>query len=435
MRYFCFIFIAVFIYPFDVIACTRDLSNDSGALPVFNNIQELTKCSKYPLNGQHVFVSGYRNINDGGGGVFVYDEMSVKPQNGGTVLKADSSSSKGRWIRVFSGERNVLWFGATGNAVDDDTLPIQRAIDDTPEGGKLIFPMGKYVVSGVTVSKPIFLEGLAVSKWHGRGAELVAKGDQKYVLGFIYNSRSINGVRLGGEVSHLSLNGNGKRISDAIFVGIGFSEVTIKSLEIGNGIGDGVLLRQWYEGRFDDVFINRVDASESNAVFYIGSVMLGKRPANVNNLRIYNSRFEANFGIYFKTAVDANLDIFSLSNSKFECCYERQGEVIYSIFDFTDAFRVQIINNSFTHFSYKRGYSPLFKFGIRSSSDSRGVSARVSMNDFIFLDSKTTLTDFSGNGAVFWSENSASASIIPQYPFVGVAPVSKGDALINYPRP
>jgi len=427
--------VAIFAPFYSFAGCLLSFSQDNVGVQSIGSVYELIRCSAVPGDQVIVHVLGYKSANDGGGGIFYYDSNSTRTENGGTVLKSSiGASGKGRWIRFINEPRSVLWFGATGNGIDDDTGAIQRAIDDTPEGGKLIFPPGRYLVSGVTVSKPIFLEGYSVSKWFGRGSELIAKGDQRYVLGFISIAKSINGVRLGGEISHIALNGNGKHFSDAIFVGIGFSEVTLKSLEIGNGFGDGVLLRQWYEGKFDDVFINRVDASESNAVFYIGSIMQGKRPANVNNLRVYNSRFEANLGVYFKSANDSNLDIFTLTNSKFECCYEKRNQDVFPIFDFNDSYRVQIFGNSFTHFSFKRGYSPIFR-GSQRAGDSKSVIAKIYSNDFIFVDEKTVFTDLGSLAQLAWWGNSISASGIPISPFKGSQPLVDSDVFVNLPRP
>lgn len=80
-------------------------------------------------SGQQVEVSGRSTANDGGGGIFVYSSASTTATNLGTVFKP--AASTGRWLRLYNGPLNVLWFGALSNAGDatTTTAAIQNAID------------------------------------------------------------------------------------------------------------------------------------------------------------------------------------------------------------------------------------------------------------------------------------------------------------------
>lgn len=71
-------------------------------------------------------VGGYETWNDGGGGKFIYDPTSVAADNDGTVIAPNSGP--GRWIRESFTKINVQWFGAKGDATNDDTAAIDAAV-------------------------------------------------------------------------------------------------------------------------------------------------------------------------------------------------------------------------------------------------------------------------------------------------------------------
>lgn len=93
-------------------------------------------------------VLGYETANDGGGGEFYWDSSdTTSPENGGTIFIATT----GRWKRLYDGELNVKWFGAKGNNSGDDYPAINKCIDYAKQiftnGGKLLFPRGRYRIS------------------------------------------------------------------------------------------------------------------------------------------------------------------------------------------------------------------------------------------------------------------------------------------------
>ncbi|MGQ7936179.1 glycosyl hydrolase family 28-related protein [Paraburkholderia sp. D1E] len=360
-----------------------------------------------PKEGTIAVVLGYRYPGDGGGGQFFFSPSDSRKANGGTVLPVRGVEG-GRWNRIYAGSRYVTYFGATGDGKTDDTAAVQSAVDDTPDGGQLVFPLGKYVVSGIRVSRPIKLLGEGVSKWESHGAELLAKGNQAFVLAFSHESDTVPGVALGGEISNLALEGGGHALSEGVFVGLGFSEVTIRNLEIGHAIGNGVRLQHWFEGKFENVFFNSIDASHSDAVFFIGPIILKNLAANVNNLRIYASRFEGNFGTYIKSDSRANLDIFVLSNCKFEWSGQTwHAAEHFPLFDLDAAFRVQIFSNSITQFRFGRNYSPILTVAAGSGSlpTSRGAGIKFFNNDFSGLDNDTVLLDSRSDAVAQWTNN------------------------------
>lgn len=85
----------------------------------------------------HVNVLGYNSVNDGGGGIFSFVNTVTSTNKG---MRLAMSTPGWSLDREYDGEVNVLWFGATGKGVVDDTAAIQAAIDfaETPSHGPAV---------------------------------------------------------------------------------------------------------------------------------------------------------------------------------------------------------------------------------------------------------------------------------------------------------
>lgn len=110
-------------------------------------------------NGYQIAVSGYYAANDGGGGLFVYNSTSSATDDGGSVIAPNGGS--GRWLRVLQGPYDVRFWGAKGDGLTDDTLPIQATITYalSVSGGKIKFSGGpgtNYAVGTITTNPYCF---------------------------------------------------------------------------------------------------------------------------------------------------------------------------------------------------------------------------------------------------------------------------------------
>lgn len=96
------------------------------------NINELRQLA--PRNDVVLFVLGYHEPYDGGGGIFRWQSDDTSEPDGGTIFSSTSredegQSSVGRWHRIFQNEAlNVLWFGARRDDSTDAAPAIQAAL-------------------------------------------------------------------------------------------------------------------------------------------------------------------------------------------------------------------------------------------------------------------------------------------------------------------
>lgn len=85
------------------------------------------------------------NINSNGG------------TSAGTIIKVNNFFY---WHRKFNGDVNIKWFGAKGDGINDDTVPIQNALNATKDE-PLTFPTGNYIVSSILTfsGSNLFIKG------------------------------------------------------------------------------------------------------------------------------------------------------------------------------------------------------------------------------------------------------------------------------------
>lgn len=142
-------------------------------------ITNLNDLRNQTITNQTVYVKGYSNAGDGGGGIFLWrTEIQFKTgdystENYGTIIKSNlTPSNQGSWVRQYEGDINVLYFGALGFG-NDYTNEIQRAIDfaslnskvnPTLKGSSIFIPNGSYVVSTLILKHGITIRGESIGK-------------------------------------------------------------------------------------------------------------------------------------------------------------------------------------------------------------------------------------------------------------------------------
>ena len=122
----------------------------TGDITSFDSMANLKAISS-ATDADVAFLEHYYTTSTGGGGFFYWDATSTATDNGGTIIKATAITT-GRWIRLYSGDVDVRWFGAIGSG--DETTELQNFfvyIYDNNEKGMLNGIT--YTVSGELLNK------------------------------------------------------------------------------------------------------------------------------------------------------------------------------------------------------------------------------------------------------------------------------------------
>jgi len=154
-----------------------------------------------PNDGDVVLVKGYHEINDSGGGLFVYSSTESKSNhNGGTIIDSSktfpddwnnqteltdwftgSNTTNGCWKRIFEGSVNVKWFGAKGDydystdTGNDDSYILTKIFNSFID---VYIPSGNYLCNNNIghIAKNVHIKGYSRSTTrfivkYGKGIE------------------------------------------------------------------------------------------------------------------------------------------------------------------------------------------------------------------------------------------------------------------------
>lgn len=234
--------------------------------------------------GYIAYVAGHSAINDGGGGLFEYDPASVSSDNDGTIV--EPTVGPGAWLRIYSGEINVQWFGAPGDSTGQ-TVPIQNAVNATPAGGSLYFPAatGSYTCGAITYSSVNGKITLRGDGWQNTNNDVFGSGSwNSGVRGSLIRSTAAAGSAF-SFTSAVACNLNGIAIvGPGAGTAIGVSMVG-SSVE---GVWTNVLIANFLQG-FD---FNNILESQFNTVVVRGCDTGGKLSNASNNNIFINCEFQ-----------------------------------------------------------------------------------------------------------------------------------------------
>lgn len=111
-------------------------------------------------DGLTMQVLGYSSEGDGGGGIFFWNASSTATADGATIVLPTGYAGTGRWLRLFEGTVNVLWWGADKTGTNDSSTAIQNAHNYAAANHflKVYFPPGSYLTN-TTIDWSPYVQG------------------------------------------------------------------------------------------------------------------------------------------------------------------------------------------------------------------------------------------------------------------------------------
>ena len=151
----------------------RDNINGAASVRTVDTIADLRLTGGSSSSRTIIEVLGYYAVGDLGGGQFWWDSASTATDDSGTIIKATAIET-GRWKRIIPGGYvSLRWFGAKGDASNDDSTYYQTAIDYSVTNGYALYvPKGTYII-GIGDNLPqVTLTTGASFTMYGDGPEL-----------------------------------------------------------------------------------------------------------------------------------------------------------------------------------------------------------------------------------------------------------------------
>ncbi|BAP30061.1 uncharacterized protein CHSO_1024 [Chryseobacterium sp. StRB126] len=137
-----------------------------------NSIVDL-KTKNGNTDADFYIVRGYHAANDGGGGEFYWDGAYSGTGNNGTIITVGGI---GAWRRSYEGPVNLLWFGAKGDDIADDTIAYKLATDYCGEQKKfLLVPEGKVFRISQKIEAKCSITGTGTLRTTNAGVLIVVK--------------------------------------------------------------------------------------------------------------------------------------------------------------------------------------------------------------------------------------------------------------------
>lgn len=174
---------------YSVAKYVNDLSSPTGASLVGGNAQVINSVATLrtllkTLPSKFAYTTGYYTAGDGGAAHYHLDLAdNTSADNGGTVIVA---ADGGRWKLDNAQDFNVRQFGAKGDGIADDTIAVQRAIDQCVATSRrcLNVPAGVYAMTNQVSAT---LNGINGFSMMGQGSSVSEFRFLGSVNGFVFN--------------------------------------------------------------------------------------------------------------------------------------------------------------------------------------------------------------------------------------------------------
>lgn len=201
------------------------------------NVLNIQALENYTQSLTNLYVEGYYNSGDGGGGYF-YLKTSSEPVNKGTVF--ESTNPAKRWFRIVNDNKvNVRWFGVKGdgNPFSSNATLLDTAKDYAVDNGyALYFPSGTYHLgsSSLFTKRNNSSNGLK---------SIIGDGKTSVITG---NNLGNNGVSVGGL---LVIGNNDVEVSN-LFFRVNLVPKYAAGILINDSVSKIILKNLFFEGTF-----------------------------------------------------------------------------------------------------------------------------------------------------------------------------------------
>lgn len=221
------------------------------------------------------------------GGVFIFRDENSQINNGGTIFNG--------WTRQYDGAVSVKWFGAVGDGVTDDTIPIQAAFDS---GHKVLILNGTYMCANLQMKDNLHVVGES----HNAILKLLPNALISSYNGSIADSAGYYpGNVIGSTLNHTggTWYDGGVRAKDENNVEYIYQDIVIENLTI-----DG-----------NKTFNTQGDNSQNRSAMGACVSIHGCKNVTVRKCRITNSRID---GIHIGYTLHGGSDYCIIENNYFE---------------------------------------------------------------------------------------------------------------------
>ena len=247
---------------------------NANALWCFDTVEDM-KSSTNLINGSYAKTLGYYSIKDGGNANYKIREITNDDINNDLLIPLENGLVAELLIEKET--LNVKQLGAKGDGSTNDTTNIQKAIDIIERiNGTLYIPNGTYLISSITFSKNINVNGENTQKVIFKS---INNNTENYIVKISNNALS------GGKIKNFSIDGNKENNSDSINglllyqdkyleaqnggnTGDAFN--LIENIQVFNCTGNGVeteVNREQYSGLFlTELTLNNIQSVNNDGV-------------------------------------------------------------------------------------------------------------------------------------------------------------------------